>query len=92
MTGWIGILALWSRHENINLAAPASRALANLDSDDIENIKYPQRIYPLYPLHRASFKKDLDVIFIHGLLGSVFFTWRQRDIDTTTIIPGRFYN
>ncbi|XP_014212243.1 protein SERAC1-like [Copidosoma floridanum] len=86
-SGWIGILAAWSRHEDIKLAAPASRALANLDLDDVENEKYHQRIYPLYPLHRTSFKKKLDVIFVHGLLGSVFVTWRQRDLDKTLVLP-----
>ncbi|XP_058803275.1 protein SERAC1 [Phymastichus coffea] len=84
-SGWIGILAAWSRHPDIKLAAPASRALANLDNDDDE--KYPQRIYPLYPLHRVHFPKKLDVIFIHGLLGGVFVTWRQRDIDSNLPIP-----
>ncbi|XP_051172225.1 protein SERAC1 isoform X2 [Leptopilina boulardi] len=33
-SGWIGILAAWSRDEDIRLSAPAARALANLDLDD----------------------------------------------------------
>ncbi|XP_008212677.1 protein SERAC1 [Nasonia vitripennis] len=86
-SGWIGILASWSRHKDIRLAAPASRALANLDFDDNEDEKYSQRIYPLYPLHRVDFKKKLDVVFIHGLLGGIFVTWRQRDIDTSVPVP-----
>ena len=89
--GWIGILASWSRHEDIRLAAPASRALANLDFDDEDNEKYSQRLYPLYPLHRVSFKKKLDIIFIHGLLGGVFVTWRQRDIDKSVPVPGNYF-
>lgn len=80
-------MAAWSRHHDLKLAAPASRALANLDSDDNSNEKYSQRIYPLYPLHRVSFKTKMDVVFIHGLLGGVFVTWRQRDMDSSSPLP-----
>lgn len=88
--GWIGILAAWSRHEDARLASPASRALVNLDFDDNENEQYFQRIYPLYPLHRVTPKRKLDIIFIHGLLGGVFVTWRQRDVQSSIPVPGMF--
>ncbi|KAJ8680523.1 hypothetical protein QAD02_016310 [Eretmocerus hayati] len=86
-SGWIGILAAWSRHQDIRLASPASRALINLDPDDSDDERYFQRIYPLYPLHRVNFKKKLDLVFIHGLLGGVFVTWRQRDVDRSVPLP-----
>ncbi|KAL7303931.1 hypothetical protein TKK_0004049 [Trichogramma kaykai] len=86
-SGWIGVLAAWSRNEDIRLASPASRALINLDFNDIEDVRFPQRIYPLYPLHRTPYKKNLDVIFIHGLLGGVFVTWRQRDLSALVPVP-----
>ncbi|XP_046486906.1 protein SERAC1 isoform X1 [Neodiprion pinetum] len=82
--GWIGILARWAQHTDIRLSAPAGRALANLDADENVNQKYPRRIYLLHPLHRTRSSTKLDVVFIHGLLGGVFVTWRQRDSDSLT--------
>ncbi|XP_017887632.1 protein SERAC1-like isoform X3 [Ceratina calcarata] len=80
-SGWIGTLVEWSQSKDIRLSAPASRALANLDIDENENVKYPRRIYLLHPLHKTRGKIKLDVVFLHGLLGGVFITWRQRDQD-----------
>ncbi|XP_076666289.1 protein SERAC1 isoform X2 [Andrena cerasifolii] len=82
--GWIGTLVEWSRTADIRLSAPASRALANLDMDENEHVKYPRRIYLLHPLHKTRTNAKLDVVFLHGLLGGVFVTWRQRDSDTST--------
>lgn len=81
MEGWIGTLVEWSRNSDIRLSAPASRALANLDMDENEHIKYPRRIYLLHPLHKTRTNIKLDVVFLHGLLGGVFVTWRQRDAN-----------
>ncbi|XP_043278487.1 protein SERAC1 isoform X2 [Venturia canescens] len=83
-SGWIGILAAWSRHPDVRLSAPASRALANLDTDENPNEKYPRRVYLLHPQHRVTNSPKLDVIFIHGLLGGVFVTWRQRDLEASS--------
>ncbi|XP_024222469.1 protein SERAC1 [Bombus impatiens] len=82
-SGWIGTLVEWAQNSDIRLAAAASRALANLDMD--ENDKYPRRIYLLHPLHKTVANTKLDVIFLHGLLGGVFITWRQRDPDTSEV-------
>ncbi|XP_012284390.2 protein SERAC1 [Orussus abietinus] len=82
-SGWIGVLAVWSHHEDVRLSATAARALANLDAEDDHNEKYPTRIYLLHPLYRDEMSKKLDVIFVHGLLGGVFITWRQRDLDAS---------
>lgn len=56
----------------------------NIDTDGNEGAKYPRHIYLLYPLHRIHAATKMDVVFLHGLLGGVFVTWRQRDIDTST--------
>ncbi|XP_034181766.2 protein SERAC1 [Osmia lignaria lignaria] len=83
--GWIGTLVEWSQNSDIRLSAPASRALANLDMDENKDVKYPRRIYLLHPLNKIRGKIKMDVVFLHGLLGGVFITWRQRDIDTSTL-------
>lgn len=68
VTGWIGVLSRWTRNPDIRIQATAAKSLANLDSDDIYPNEYRTKVYPLYPLIRAQ-KPQLDVIFIHGLLG-----------------------
>lgn len=72
----------WSQSNDIKLSVPASRALANLDMDENQSVKYPRRIYLLHPLCKTRANVKLDVVFLHGLLGGVFITWRQRDLDT----------
>ncbi|XP_015598964.1 protein SERAC1 isoform X2 [Cephus cinctus] len=84
-SGWIGILAKWLQNPDLRLSATAARALANLDIQDASNEKYARRIYVLHPLHRNQSARKLDVVFVHGLLGGVFVTWRQRDPDTSTL-------
>lgn len=71
VTGWIGVLARWTRNPDIRVQATAAKALANLDIDDIYPNEYRAKIYPLYPLIRSRQKPLLDVIFIHGLLGEL---------------------
>ncbi|XP_025993627.2 protein SERAC1 isoform X3 [Solenopsis invicta] len=84
-SGWIGILSRWSNSDDIRLSAQAISALVNLDIDGNEKAKFPQSIYLLHPLHRVHAATKMDVVFLHGLLGGVFVTWRQRDIDTSTL-------
>lgn len=69
VSGWIGVLSRWTRNPDIRIQATAAKALANLDIDDIYPSEYRAKIYPLYPLIRSRQKPQLDVIFIHGLLG-----------------------
>ncbi|CAK9797149.1 Protein SERAC1 [Anthophora quadrimaculata] len=83
--GWVGTLVEWSQNSDIRLSAPASRALANLDMDENGYVKYPRRIYLLHPLHKIKGNIKLDVVFLHGLLGGVFITWRQRDLNTPAV-------
>ncbi|XP_050458776.1 protein SERAC1 [Cataglyphis hispanica] len=82
-SGWVGILAHWSRSDDIRLSAQAISALANLDTDGNEGAKYSQRVYLLHPLYRVHAATKMDVVFLHGLLGGIFVTWRQRDVDTS---------
>lgn len=83
--GWIGVLAKWVQHKDVRLSVTAGQALVNLDSSNERNYKFSQHVYLLHPLHRMHNEQKLDVIFIHGLLGGVFVTWRQRERDSVTL-------
>ncbi|CAD7080998.1 unnamed protein product [Hermetia illucens] len=78
-TGWLGILSNWTHHPDLRLQVIAAKALENMDEDDPYAFKYPPNVYALYPRCRQQRKPKLDVVFIHGLLGGVFITWRQKD-------------
>lgn len=69
VTGWVGVLARWTRHPDIRIQVTAAKALANMDVDDHHSNEYQSKVYPLYPLIRTRQKQKLDIIFIHGLLG-----------------------
>lgn len=84
-TGWIGVLAEWMKSSDICLSLPAACALANLDTDDHFKALYGRELYILHPTERNDASTDVDVVFVHGLLGGVFFTWRQRDRNETTL-------
>ncbi|PNF22236.1 Protein SERAC1 [Cryptotermes secundus] len=84
VTGCIGLLAQWKQHPDIRLSVPATRALANLDMDDTPEIKFSSHLHLLHPTMRHVDLPKLDVVFIHGLLGGVFFTWRQRGHEHTS--------
>ncbi|XP_034235371.1 protein SERAC1-like isoform X2 [Thrips palmi] len=78
-SGWIGALAKWSRHSDASIALPCVKALANLDEDSLDSTFYPHRVFPLHPPFRSNGDHKADVIFVHGLLGTIYVTWRQRD-------------
>lgn len=84
MNGWIQTLVQYSRNENLEISMPAFKALSNLDEDEIKiNGIYGNHVYLLHPLYRDpnnSEEAQFDVIFVHGLVGSVFKSWRQGSI------------
>ncbi|KAG8444334.1 hypothetical protein GDO86_009500, partial [Hymenochirus boettgeri] len=79
-SGWISILAKEMKSPYVIQSSHAARVLANLDRDTVIE-KYPDGIYLLYPQTRTSFPIKADILFIHGLLGAAFKTWRQQDRD-----------
>ncbi|XP_065086920.1 protein SERAC1 isoform X2 [Ochlerotatus camptorhynchus] len=79
-TGWISILSKWQKDVDMRMQVTTDLTLSNLDRDDPNSFSYESNVYPLYPKGRSKNKPDLDVVFIHGLLGGVFVTWRQKDL------------
>ncbi|KRT83451.1 hypothetical protein AMK59_3230 [Oryctes borbonicus] len=69
----------------MRLSVTAGRTLANLDKDDQYNAKYEKGIYSLHPMLRTDQQTKVDVIIVHGLLGGVFYTWRQRKSKDMTL-------
>ncbi|XP_076873857.1 protein SERAC1 isoform X2 [Brachyhypopomus gauderio] len=79
-SGWVTVLAEMVQSPHIMQASHAARALANLDRD-AEVRKYQDGVYVLHPHCRTSQPIKADVLFVHGLLGAAFKTWRQKDCD-----------
>lgn len=80
VTGWITILASWSRDVDIRINVTSNKALSNLDTDTNGNrFMYKSKIYPLHPRQRTKMEPQLDIVFVHGILGGVFMTWRQKE-------------
>ncbi|KAH8338072.1 hypothetical protein KR059_004917, partial [Drosophila kikkawai] len=84
-TGWIGVLAEWQQCPDLRLQVISAKAMANLDRDDPNQCIYPPNVYPLHPRIRTARKPKADIIFVHGLMGGVFVTWRQRNRKTTEL-------
>ncbi|XP_072541824.1 protein SERAC1 isoform X3 [Salminus brasiliensis] len=81
-SGWVSVLAEMVQSPHIMQASHAARALANLDRDT-EVQKYQDGVYVLHPHCRSNQPIKADVLFVHGLLGAAFKTWRQKDCDLT---------
>ncbi|XP_076011241.1 protein SERAC1 [Genypterus blacodes] len=77
-SGWVSVLAEMVKSPHVMQASHAARALANLDRDTV-NEKYADGVYVLHPQTRDNRPIKADVLFIHGILGAAFKTWRQKD-------------
>uniref|UniRef100_A0A1A8MWX0 Protein SERAC1 n=5 Tax=Nothobranchius TaxID=28779 RepID=A0A1A8MWX0_9TELE len=80
-SGWLPVLAEMMQSPHIMQASHAARALANLDRDAVTE-KYQDGVYILHPQTRDNQPIKADVLFIHGILGAAFKTWRQKDRNT----------
>jgi len=79
-SGWVSILAEAMKSHRIMEASHAARTLANLDRETVQE-KYQDGVYVLHPHYRTSQPIKADVLFIHGLMGAAFKTWRQQDSE-----------
>ncbi|KAM6181015.1 protein SERAC1 isoform 2-T2 [Erethizon dorsatum] len=79
-SGWVSIMAEALKSQHIMEASHAARTLANLDREAVPE-KYQDGVYVLHPQHRTSQPIKADVLFIHGLMGAAFKTWRQQDTE-----------
>lgn len=85
-SGCLQLIAEYSQSPHVKLALPAKRALHNLDRRDFggqPNPILPSSIYQLHPEHgcQSNCGYNFDVVFIHGLMGGIFRTWRRHDYD-----------
>lgn len=74
VTGWLKTLVEWlNEAKPLELQLHATKILHNLDRPQQTLSK---SVYLLSPVHR-NVPYAYDLVFVHGLLGSVFKTWRQ---------------
>jgi protein SERAC1 len=87
-SGWIYLLSRWQVDSDLRIQVLASTGLSNLDKFDKSNFIYQPKLYPLYPRGRLNAQPDADLIFVHGILGGIFITWRvqkESDLDLTVV-------
>lgn len=81
-SGWIYLLSNWQQDEDLRIQVLTSTSLNNLDKFDTSGFVYQPKLYPLYPRGKINENPSLDIIFVHGILGGIWITWRvQRESD-----------
>ena len=75
----LSLLMKWKRSPFVSLQITSSRILNNLDMYTNNVLHLRDGIYVLHPENRCEKPADIDIVFIHGIKGSPFYTWRQND-------------
>ncbi|XP_067941915.1 protein SERAC1-like isoform X2 [Watersipora subatra] len=71
---FLHMLASWLTSLNKELSSKAASALSNLNGNSSQ---YKSGVYLLHPIPEDLSGAEVDVVFIHGVNGGVFYTWRQ---------------
>lgn len=80
-SGILGLITEFAASDDVRVSFPARKTLHNLDRD---NSKYtlPPGIYQVYPDFRTSEdERKIDIVFVHGIMGGAFRTWRSQDLN-----------
>lgn len=81
VNGWIQSLVEFVRSDHLEVSLPAAKALANLDEDSNKTYgHYENHLYLLSPIYDEPGEADFDIVFLHGLVGSIFKSWRQGSV------------
>jgi hypothetical protein len=79
------LIAELATDEDVKLSFPAKKTLHNLDRDHVM-FTLPPGIYQLYPDTPSDEESLLvDVVFVHGIMGGAFRTWRSQDLRASNI-------
>ncbi|XP_025423884.1 protein SERAC1 isoform X2 [Sipha flava] len=80
LTGWISVLFNWKTHQNFRIQSWANRTLLNMDDEDPINGNYSfgKQTVLLHPKNRCQKDTKIDIVLVHGLLGGVSFSWREK--------------
>lgn len=84
-SGWIYLLSQLQLDNDLRIQVLASTSLHNLDKFEKSGIVYQPKMYPLHPRGRIIKDPILDVIFVHGILGGIFITWRVQKSEDMMI-------
>ncbi|KAG1695139.1 hypothetical protein DVH05_020780 [Phytophthora capsici] len=83
-------LAKWTKSDDIRLEAMAHRARSNRRyqnslqrGEDRNEVKYLDGIHPLHLSNAQQSDYDVDIVFVHGLLGCPFSTWTCGEEEDT---------